>query len=100
MTVSMRLLTFTTLYPNASRPNHAVFVENRLRHLVESGAAESTVVAPVPYFPRWLAGAGSWAQFAKAPPQETRHGLRVHHPRYPLVPKIGMSLAPFLLYHA
>jgi hypothetical protein len=48
---TLRLLTFSTLYPNAARPNHGVFVENRLRHLVASGEAASTVVAPLPYFP-------------------------------------------------
>jgi glycosyltransferase involved in cell wall biosynthesis len=31
---------------------------------------------------------------------EQRHGLVVHHPRYPVIPWIGMSLAPFLLYQA
>ena len=35
--VPFRLLTFSTLYPNAAQPNHGVFVENRLRHLVASG---------------------------------------------------------------
>ena len=47
----IRLLTFSSLYPNTAKPNHGVFVENRLRHLLASGEATSTVVAPVPYFP-------------------------------------------------
>jgi glycosyltransferase involved in cell wall biosynthesis len=29
-----------------------------------------------------------------------RHGLIVRHPRYPVIPKFGMSLAPLLLYRA
>src|SRR5947209_4999942 len=28
----LRLLTFTTLFPNSEQPNHGAFVENRLRH--------------------------------------------------------------------
>src|SRR5947209_5483029 len=47
----VRLLTFTTLFPHAGRPNHGIFVENRLRHLVATGEATSTVLAPVPWFP-------------------------------------------------
>ena len=26
----LRLLTFSTLYPNAAQPNHGIFVENRI----------------------------------------------------------------------
>jgi teichuronic acid biosynthesis glycosyltransferase TuaC len=94
----LRLLTFSSLYPNAMRPNHGVFVENRLRHLVASGEAASTVVAPVPWFPSAETRFGSWALNAATPSEELRHGLRVLHPRFPVIPKIGMSAAPWLLY--
>lgn len=60
----LRLLTFSTLYPNAAQPNHGIFVENRLRHLVASGAVTSTVVAPVPWFPSRNARFGHWARCA------------------------------------
>ena len=96
----IRLLTFSTLYPNAARPNHGVFVENRLRHLLASGQAVSTVVAPVPYFPSRDARFGEWARYAAAPAAETRNGIEVLHPRYLSIPKIGMSVAPYLLYRA
>lgn len=97
---ALRLLTFSTLYPSATRPNHGVFVENRLRHLVGSVKATSIVVAPVPWFPSTHPRHGDWARMAATPAEETRHGLRILHPRYPLVPKVGMTLAPFLLYRA
>ncbi len=93
----LRLLTFTTLFPNSQQPNHGVFVENRLRHLVASGEVESLVVAPVPYFPsaaRWF---GDWARYARVDRQEMRHGLVIHHPRFPVIPRIGMSISPALL---
>jgi teichuronic acid biosynthesis glycosyltransferase TuaC len=96
----LRLLTFSTLYPNAATPNHGVFVENRLRHLVGSGQASATVVAPVPYFPSRSPVFGHWAQHAAAPREESRNGLRVFHPRYPVIPRFGMTLAPWLLYRA
>lgn len=94
----LRLLTFTTLFPNAARPNHGVFVENRLRHLVAGGDTTSTVVAPVPWFPSTAACFGDWARHAQAPREEVRHGLTVLHPRYPVIPRVGMSAAPWLLY--
>jgi glycosyltransferase involved in cell wall biosynthesis len=96
-TKQIRLVTFSTLYPNAIQPTHGVFVENRLRHLVASGAAFSRVVAPVPYFPSSAPRFGRYADFARVPLWEERHGLTLHHPRYPLIPKIGMNVAPLLL---
>jgi glycosyltransferase involved in cell wall biosynthesis len=97
---TLRLLTFSTLYPNNTRPNHGIFVENRLRHLIADGRASSTVMAPVPWFPSRLPMFGEWAAHAGVASVETRHGLTVHHPRFPVVPMIGMSLAPYLLYRA
>src|SRR5882762_4472693 len=93
----MRILTFSTLYPHAARPNHGIFVETRLRHLLASGKVESKVVAPVPWFPSSNPRFGEYAVFAKAPRKERRHGIDVIHPRYLTVPKLGMSVAPFLL---
>jgi glycosyltransferase involved in cell wall biosynthesis len=96
----IRLLTFSTLFPHAARPNHGIFVENRLRHLLASGEASSVVLAPVPWFPSSSARFGDRAVNARAPRSETRHGIPVLHPRYPVIPKIGMSAAPWLLYRA
>jgi glycosyltransferase involved in cell wall biosynthesis len=96
----LRLLTFSTLYPNAAQPNHGIFVENRLRHLVASGAATSTVVAPVPWFPSRDARFGEWARCAAAPAEEMRHGLRVLHPRYAAPPRLGMYTGPWALLRA
>jgi glycosyltransferase involved in cell wall biosynthesis len=93
----IRLVTFSTLYPNAIQPNHGVFVENRLRHLIASGEVISRVVAPVPYFPFRNARFGQYAEFAQVPTWEERHGLTINHPRYVLIPKVGMNLTPRLL---
>ena len=96
----LRILTFTTLYPNAAQPTHGVFVENRIRHLHLSGAADIRVVAPVPYFPSKADRFGAYAKFAQAPLKEQRHGLHIDHPRYLLLPKISMLAAPLSLYVA
>ena len=54
----MRILTLTTLYPNAAAPAHGVFVENRLKDFAARSSAEIRVVAPVPWFPVSAAWAG------------------------------------------
>jgi len=93
-------LVFSSLYPNAVMPRHGVFVEERLRHLVGSGRVSATVVAPVPWFPFRNPRFGTYAEFAQVPAREQRHGIDILHPRYPLIPKIGMSIAPSLMYRA
>jgi teichuronic acid biosynthesis glycosyltransferase TuaC len=92
-----RILTYTTLYPDSIRPAHGIFVENRLRHLIGSHPIESKVVAPVPWFFSNAPCFGNYAVFSRVPKQESRHGIQVEHPRYPIFPKAGMILAPFLL---
>ena len=93
----VRVLVFSTLYPSAARPQHGIFVETRLRELLATGEVEARVLAPVPWFfstdPRY----GEKAQMAATPARENRHGIDVRHPRYLVLPKIGMTLAPWLL---
>ena len=93
----VRLVTFSTLFPSSVRPGHGIFVETRLRELLSSGQVQAKVVAPVPWFfskhSRW----GSYGLVTRTPARETRNGLDVLHPRYVLLPKIGMTLAPFAM---
>lgn len=96
----LRLLTFSTLYPNAVQPNHGIFVETRLRHLLASGAVQSRVIAPVPWFPFPQANFGRYGEYARIPPREDRVGIDVRHPRYLSIPKVGMNWAPTLLARA
>jgi glycosyltransferase involved in cell wall biosynthesis len=93
----VRLLTYTTLYPNAVRPHNGVFVETRLRHLLASGEAQSRVIAPVPWFPLKHERFGQYGQLARVPRSEERFDISVRHPRYPLLPRVGMTSAPLSL---
>ena len=72
MTRPVRTLLFSTLYPSASRPTHGIFVETRLRELLKSGAVETRVVAPVPWFwstdERWGERAAAIAEGLAEPP--------------------------------
>jgi glycosyltransferase involved in cell wall biosynthesis len=94
----LRIVTFTTLYPNAAQPNNGVFVENRLCHLLDCGQVAARVVAPIPWFPSSNPRFGAWARTAAVPSVEERHGIRVWHPRFPVIPRFGMTAAPSLLY--
>lgn len=94
----MRFLTFTTLYPNSVQKHHGLFVEHRLLNFLKSNAGYSTqVMAPVPWFPFTSQVFGRYAEFASVRHQERRGELLIQHPRYLTIPKIGMSVSPFLL---
>jgi teichuronic acid biosynthesis glycosyltransferase TuaC len=96
----LRILTYSTLFPSAAQPNHGIFVENRLRHLLNTGCVAARVIAPVPWFPSKSPVFGRYAVFARTPAREFRRGLEITHPRYPVLPKLGISLAPGLLFAA
>lgn len=96
----LSVLVFSSLYPNAVQPRHGIFVEERLRQLVASGEVEAKVIAPVPWFPLAHRRFGRYGQLAAVPFKECRHGIEVLHPRYPRIPKIGMSIAPRLMVAA
>lgn len=98
--IMIRVLTFATLYPNMAQPVHGVFTENRNRYLAATGEVAIDVVAPVPWFPFKARMFGRYALYARAPSEESRAGFRVLHPRFPVIPKVGMSVAPWLLYSA
>ena len=97
----MKILTFSTLYPNAETPSHGIFVETRLRHLLADFAdLAAKVVAPVPWFPFAAKRFGHYAKFARVPESEQRNGVSILHPRYLQLPKIGMNCAPQFLARA
>jgi len=93
----MKVLLFSSLYPSSIRPVHGIFVETRLRELLKTGKIEAKVVAPVPWFPWTAQRFGEYAKFAATPSQEDRYGVEVHHPRYLLLPKVGMNMAPYTM---
>ena len=94
----MNVVLFSTLYPNTKFNRHGVFVENRLRHLLcQNEDIKVKVVAPVPWFPFSGEIFGEYGKFSGVPKKDTRFGVEIYHPRYLLVPKIGMIMAPFLM---
>lgn len=90
----VRLLTLTTLFPNARQPRHGIFIANRLARLRDTGRIDATVVAAVPWFP------GAYRDAAGVPRTETICGMPVRHPRYMQVPAVGMRIQPDSLSRA
>ena len=93
----IKTLLFSTLYPSSARPVHGIFVETRLRELLKSGAVETRVVAPVPWFPLTAKCFGEYGLFAATPRFEQRNGVDVYHPRFFLPPRVGMNISPYTL---
>ena len=97
MAREVRTLLFSTLFPSSARPLHGIFVETRLRELLRRGGVQARVVAPVPWFWSKDPKHGRYAELARTPLRELRNDIDVQHPRYVRLPKVGMTLAPFLL---
>src|SRR5271157_67989 len=93
----MRILTFTSLFPNQMNPDFGIFIFQRTSHLAKRDGNVLEVVAPVPYVPRFMKGTAR-GSVVSIPPTEEIGNLRVHHPRYLLVPKVSMPLHGLLMY--
>src|SRR5512135_1856116 len=91
------ILTASTLFPNVAQPSHGIFVETRLCKLVEDGRVRSHVLAPIPWMPPHISY-GSLGASRDVPLRTQQHGIDVAHPRFLVIPKIGMNLAPYTLF--
>jgi glycosyltransferase involved in cell wall biosynthesis len=85
----LRVLTLSTLYPHAGKPTFGAFVERQTKGLAGLEGVEVEVVAPVglpiwPLYlhPRYRAG-------SRLPLEEHWNGLKVHRPRFPIIPRFG-----------
>jgi glycosyltransferase involved in cell wall biosynthesis len=93
----LRVLTFTSLFPNSTQPLQGVFIYQRLAHLARRPENTVQVVAPVPYFPRWVPWT-RWQKIARVPRKEQVGELTVYHPRYFLLAKISMPLHGLFMF--
>jgi glycosyltransferase involved in cell wall biosynthesis len=95
----MNILVLTTLYPNNIQHRHGVFIENRVKELVKRYPGVNVkVIAPVPYFPSWLPLA-EYKKYSKVVAQEVRNNIEISHPKYLVIPKVGMNITPYFLYN-
>jgi teichuronic acid biosynthesis glycosyltransferase TuaC len=92
---SLRVLTFTTLFPNEQQPAHGLFVKERILALAK--LVDLRVVAPVPWFPPVRVFGDRYYRYAMVPPKENLGGISVHHPRFPAIPKLCKAADATLL---
>ena len=83
----LRVLVFTTVFPNPALPLHGLFVFERIRHLAD--LADVRVVAPV----AWYRAFGS-----QIPSQSVQSAVDTRHPRFWYMPKIGLGARGFCLF--
>jgi len=83
----VKLLVFTSLFPNVTEPHHGVFVANRLQFWRDRSGGEAEVVAPVPFAPP--VGPERWRRYRSIPDREVHRDLTVHHPRFLSPPGFG-----------
>jgi glycosyltransferase involved in cell wall biosynthesis len=92
----MKILVFTTLYPNNIFPNFGVFVKERMTSFARLEECQVRVVAPVPYFPPVKIGS-RW-KYSQVVAREVLEGIEVFHPRYFMTPKVGMALYGLMMF--
>ncbi|HEX7287868.1 MAG TPA: glycosyltransferase family 4 protein [Candidatus Angelobacter sp.] len=93
----MRILAFSSLFPNAAAPAHGIFVYRRSSSIADTPGTQVEAIAPVPFVPSWIKGA-RWSRFARVPKSETIGKVQVYHPRYPLLPRVSMVLHGLLMF--
>lgn len=95
------ILTISSLFPNKNDPKHGIFVKTRLKHLLEAHQdISAAVVAPIPWFPFKNKLFGEYAKYAGVPSSEIIDGITVYHPKFLVLPKVGMYLTPIFMYWA
>lgn len=82
----LRVLTLSSLYPDASRPNFGVFVERQTQGLAAHPGVELRAVAPVGLPPRPLRRLARFRTLAGLPERETWRGVDVLRPRFLAMP--------------
>src|SRR3569623_2957914 len=82
----LRVLTLSTLFPDATRRNFGVFVERQALGLAAHPDVDLRVVAPLGLPPFPLGLPGRHAALAKLPLGEQWTGIDVYRPRFLNVP--------------
>lgn len=85
----LRVLTLSTLFPDATRPNFGVFVERQTLGLAAHPGVDLRVVAPIGLPPWPLSTLSHHGALRSLPEGETWKGLDVRRPRFTTIPGTG-----------
>jgi teichuronic acid biosynthesis glycosyltransferase TuaC len=96
----LRVLTLSTLFPDASRPNFGIFVEQQTLALAARADVEVRVVAPIGLPPWPLSALPQYRALAALPVQERWKGLPIRRPRFLNLPATQGRFHPLALARA
>ena len=96
----LRVLTLSTLFPDATRRNFGVFVERQTLGLAAHPEVDLRVVAPIGLPPFPLASRGRHAQLGALPLGEQWKGVDVYRPRFLAIPGTAGRLHAHFLARA
>ncbi|AFS38144.1 glycosyltransferase [Alteromonas macleodii] len=82
-TVRKKILAISYLFPNPEKPNHGIFVYNRLNAMAKY--ADITVINPIPWSPIHLF-IDKFKHLSHIPSSTQRGNLSIYHPRYLSIP--------------
>jgi glycosyltransferase involved in cell wall biosynthesis len=92
-----RVLSLSTLFPNAAHPRFGIFVARSLEALQRDTHWEAVVVNPIGLPPLAL---GRYKPIAAAARDGREFGLEVHRPTFRLLPRVGGRLNPGMIARA
>ncbi|AKM06776.1 glycosyltransferase [Pelagerythrobacter marensis] len=95
--MTRRLLSISTLYPNASTPQFGTFVARSLEALSAREDWDVTLINPIGIPPLAL---GRYRALAAAAVDGVENGVDVHRPSYLLVPRMGGRINPSMIARA
>lgn len=95
-----RILTLSTLFPAATRPNFGIFVERQTAALATLGDFDVTVINPIGIAPWPLSLSATYAGLRTLPRHEQWRGLDIYRPRFTALPKIGGQMNPAMIARA
>jgi teichuronic acid biosynthesis glycosyltransferase TuaC len=92
----MRVLVLSSRFPDTVRPMAGNIVERQTLALAERKGIAVQVVAPLPMYPFPLSLLRRHRRLTNVPDEETWKGIRVHRPRYLVIPKTPASQPLFM----
>ncbi|WP_271077535.1 glycosyltransferase [Aurantiacibacter sp. MUD61] len=92
-----RVLSLSTLFPNAHTPRFGTFVARQMEALAARPDWDVTVINPIGVPP---IAAGRYKPIAKAAVDGVENGVQVYRPRFTLFPKFGGRFNPAMIARA
>jgi len=96
----LRILTLSTLFPAAPRPNFGIFVERQCAALSAVRDFAVTVINPIGIAPWPLSLFGQQAVLRGLPFEEEWGELTIYRPRFTAIPRIGGRFNPTMIANA